>query len=276
MPEERIDAGPEASATPEGGPGEPAEQLQGEKPTNRHQRLKAQRDRAWQEIADLKGEMASLKEVVSQALPHITRGAEPEQPTANTPNRFDTLPLDQYEEIITNEELWAEKPRVPAYALATYAKRLTENVKDKLRQEITQEVLGGVQVKDDNQKVLGRIMQDFGENALDQDEQLFQVANQKYIALQRKYGEEKVNEMPELKYQVMLEAANELGFNRSPQAAINQGAPTPSPAGPPPEERLEGASEGIADAMGSKAAHLSKGDWKSAFKDIAKRAYPGM
>jgi hypothetical protein len=187
------------------------------------------------------------------------------------------MPMDQYEQIISNEELWAEKPHVPAYALANYAKRLTSSVKDKLRDELKQELLGTVRQKDDTDKVFDRIRKEFGEDVLEEDHEVFQLANQKYIALQRKYGAEKVNEMPDYKYWVMKEAAQELGLQRVPEPTKREPAPPSAPAysGPPPEERVEGGSEGIADAVARHKSLLSEGKWEEATRDIAKRLYPG-
>ena len=201
------------------------------------------------------------------------------QKNGGTAGSWDDLSEEQLYSYAVNEEVASTKPHLAINAAVRFAEKKIQGTKDKLREEILNEVLGKVQKNSDNQAVLQRITRDFGQEALDQDSELFQVANERYIAYQNKYGAQKVNELPEYKYWAVKEAAEELGRITQKGLAANQNPPglaaepPKKVQGPPAGLMIEGSSAGPADRIAERRSMLDKGNWRGAVRTLAKALY---
>ena len=236
------------------------------------ERLRRQRDSARGEVNALRNDVNSLKEMmagISGQLSNLQSGKN------GSAGNWDDLSEEQLFSYAVNEEVASTKPHIAINAAIRLAEKKMASQKDKWRQEILNEVLGKVQRSNDNQAVLSRISRDFGQDALNQDSDLFQLANERYIAYQNKYGADKVNELQEYKYWAVKEAAEELGLitPKGNQANNNPGAESMPPKkiqGPPAGLMTEGSSVGTADRIAERQSMLDKGNWKGAIRTLSK------
>lgn len=220
----------------------------------------------------MRQEMSSLKDLVLELKDNIGGGKR-----NGTASSWDDLSEDQLFSYATSEEVVTTKPQTAIHAAIKLAEKRIQGSQSKLKEEILGEVLGRVQKQSDNQVVLQRITRDFGREALDQDSELFQVANERYIAYQNKYGAQKVNDLPEYKYWAVKEAAEELGrIQPKGNAANTQPVSQPAPQkiqGPPAGLMTEGSSQGAADQIAERRALLDKGQGRAALRSLAKALY---
>lgn len=226
-------------------------------------RLRRQRDEARSELNSLRSEIAELRGLIQ---------ANNDNGTTQTRERkssWEDLTDDEMLHYATSEELAGEKPHVAINAAIKYAERLFQKNKSALAEEVRQNVLTEIQSANQNQDVLSKIKRDFGDAALDRDSDLFQLANSKYVAWQKRYGPDKVNQMPDYKYWAVKEAAEELGHSKPKETTKTEPESeiaVKQPKGPPAEARTEGGSAASAEALNQVRSLLDKGDWRNAYK----------
>lgn len=218
-------------------------------------RLKKQRDEARREATDMRNEMQQLRSQVEMINQKLTG------PVKNGNGNPEDVSMEDLYRYATNEEYATQKPHMAMTAALNYAKKLVNQEKDKIRQDVLNEVLGTIQQKEDDKAIYQSIVNDFGVNALDQDSDLFQLADKKYRLLQQRYGAKEVDQKPAFKKLVFSEAYKELGLDRPKEPSAPQNSAL-KPKAPPPEAQLEGAGEGMVDLMAKSRSALDKGDWQ--------------
>ncbi len=270
-PTTKPPAGAQSEAGDEGAPAERNGLTPPRSPQdNALNRLKAQRNEAREEAAFLRRDLDSIRNEM-QAMRAEFQGARP-----NGHAKPEEISAEDLLRFATDEQTVAEKPHVAINAAIKYTHKLLGQERDRLRQEILDEVLGKMQRQKDEETTYAEIIRNYGADATNAESDLFLLADKKYRALQNKYGNKEVDANPSFKRMVFAEAARELGH---PQGGLSMSS-TPEtnrrgPATPPPETHVETKSEGdTSDYLARSKAAIDRGEPMESLRLKSKNLFP--
>lgn len=244
--------------------------------------LKETRKQALRENESLRSELANLRQEIHSmrdSISGMSRGSN-----GHAASRWEDVPEAELYRYATDAEIASEKPHVSMNALFhLFDKRLQslEKNSESRYPEWEKRVLDKLQRKDMKQEVLDKIRRDFGTEVLDEDSEVFQVANEKYLAEQNRYGADAVNANPMNMYRVVKEAAEELARanGATPMMGVEQPKPqpvsrtTPQKAPPPREAMTTSSSEAASDRLAERSAAVQRGDTRSFFKTLSEEMF---
>lgn len=251
--------------TEQGASAEPQEQ-QGVAPEPQRessiQKLKRERRAAFDENAQLRNELSSIRDEIRQL-----REATP-QKSSGVQNRWEDLSEAELWKIATDNETASTSPAMMANALYHLQKKQLAAELSRKADELKKEIFGTLQRGTATADIVRKIKQDFGEDALQEGSELFDLADAKYRQELQRYGES-VRENPMTMYRVVREAKEQLD-------ALNKKPHPTKPVGPPPEERSGGTSENAADRIAEQKSALTKGDWRGALRSVSRGLFADM
>ncbi len=236
------------------------------------QRLKREKAQLQSTLEDMSKRMASLEQQVTQS------ASQQPQASSNDPSTWSLSDLESY---ATRQDVIEEAPHAANQAMLLAMKKMLKDSMNEVRGELRNEYTETFTQRQQADAVKDSITRDFGQDAWNTDGELFQEADLIYRQYQNKFGKPGKDGQVELDPYYLrtafLEAKQNLSARESQEAlraetpveqAVNQ------PQGPAPQDRVEGMSEGIADALAERRQAVEAGDVQGAFQSVARSMYP--
>jgi cell division septum initiation protein DivIVA len=241
--------------------------------TSSIQRLKDQRNLAQQEVQDLRSQLTALQAQVA--------GLSEQPKTSPTGYvKPDQWPIEELESFVTSQQTIDENPQLANQAIVLLINRKLKDLENKVLEKANENLRGTVKQYTESNKQWAEIQREFGPDAVDKNSSLYQEADSVYARLKQQYARKQgpngqiiYEDLPPAYLRLaFMEARNNLGSQ--PESAAFESAVN-KPQGPSPNQRIEGTSDGTADALATRKQAIEGGNLKSVFSGIAQELYSG-
>jgi len=239
------------------------------------QRLKQQRDE-FRLIAQNQAEQ--LESLTSKV--QVLESSQQAQTDVDNATSWDDLPVKKLHQMATDRNTIDREPQMANQALAVANTKQIQEAVATSRQELREEILQEVREETYNRDQLKQIHVDFGPDALNQESELWQEADAIYrasyepsVPKDSQTGKKPVP--PHLVRASFAEARHRINQRQPAQETPKGISGVGASSGPPPTQRVEGVSQGMADLLAESKTQLDSGDWKGALKTrVAGSLYP--